>query len=110
MDDFSSPNMSNDYGLPPSPANYIEPGKRPLSSMVPTLVTDHNGDVILVVGAAGGSKITTAVAAVIVRHLWFGESLEDALNEKRLHHQLFPMLIQYESDYDEVINSFLNGE
>lgn len=103
MDDFSSPNMTNDYGLPPSPANYIEPGKRPLSSMSPAIVVDENGDVALVVGGAGGSKITTSVALVILKHLWFGEDLERAMNERRLHHQLFPMAIQYETDFDEVI-------
>lgn len=103
MDDFSSPNQTNDYGLPASPANYIEPGKRPLSSMSPSIVVDENGDVVLVVGGAGGSKITTSVALVILRHLWFGEDLEQAMQVKRLHHQLYPMAIQYETDFDEVV-------
>lgn len=107
MDDFSSPNTTNDYGLPPSPANFIEPGKCPVSSMSPTLVTDKDGNVILIVGAAGGSKITTSVALVIIRHLWFGEDLAKALDESRFHHQLFPMAIQFESDYDEVNIIFL---
>lgn len=103
MDDFSSPNMTNNYfDLPPSPANYIEPGKRPLSSMTPTIVVDKGGDVILVVGAAGGSKITTSVSLVTIRNLWFGEGLGEAIEERRLHHQLFPMAIQYEPDFDKV--------
>lgn len=62
MDDFSTPNASNLYGFPPSPFNFIQPYKRPMSSMCPTVITDSKGDVVLVIGGAGGSKITLATA------------------------------------------------
>lgn len=66
MDDFSTPGKVNDYGIPASPANFIKPGKRPLSSMCPTIVIDKNGDVKMVIGGAGGSKITSALAYVSI--------------------------------------------
>jgi len=64
MNDFSTPGVTNFYGIPSSPANYIEPGKRPMSSMCPTIFTDTNGDFVLGAGAAGGSKITLTTAYV----------------------------------------------
>ncbi len=67
MDDFSTPGVVNSFGVPSSPANYIEPGKRPLSSMCPTIVIDANGDVQLVLGSAGGTRITSAVAYVTIK-------------------------------------------
>lgn len=64
MDDFSTPGKENDFGFQPSPANFIKPGQRPLSSMCPNIILDRNGDVVFVSGSAGGSKITTTVSFV----------------------------------------------
>lgn len=63
LDDFSIPHTNNSFGLPPSIANFISPGKRPLSSSSP-LILERDGQVVLALGAAGGSRIITAVADV----------------------------------------------
>ncbi|XP_050072583.1 scoloptoxin SSD14-like [Anopheles maculipalpis] len=100
MDDFSTPGVVNAYGLSPSPANFIVPQKRPLSSMSPTIITDQLGNVRMVVGGAGGSRITTATTLLILRHLFFKQSLCDAINAPRIHHQLAPMQVEYETGFD----------
>lgn len=66
MDDFSTPGHANGYGLEPSPANFIRPGKKPLSSMSPLILWDDSG-LRLVVGAGGGPRIISAVLTTIYR-------------------------------------------
>lgn len=104
MDDFSSPGIKNYFGLPGCPNNYIVPRKRALNSMSPTIVVDGTGSVRLVLGAAGGTKIITAVAMTIMRTLWFGQNIKEAIDAPRIHHQLVPMHIDYEfGNQDQVI-------
>ncbi|XP_070499721.1 glutathione hydrolase 1 proenzyme-like [Chironomus tepperi] len=110
MDDFSTPGAPNIYGIPPSPANFIKPGKFPLSSMIPTLVIDGNGDVKMIVGAAGGSRIPTGVFSAIFNHLYLKGSLESSLDARRLHHQLTPLDLQFESNFDPDIMKLLNEQ
>lgn len=110
MDDFSTPGKKNAYGFEPSPANFIQPFKRPQSSMCPTIVL-KNGEVEFLVGAAGGSKITASVASTLLRYLLLNEDTYDAVNNKRLHHQLAPMILEYETGYDEaILNTLRNNQ
>lgn len=109
MDDFSSPNITNGFDLPPSPANFIVPGKRPLSSMAPTVVVNERNEVRLVIGAAGGTKITSAIAIAMVFNLWSDYNIKEAIDVQRLHHQLLPMTIQNENEFCPVILNFLRS-
>jgi gamma-glutamyltranspeptidase/glutathione hydrolase/leukotriene-C4 hydrolase len=101
MDDFSTPGFSNAFGFPPSPYNFIWPFKRPLSSSAPVIVVDDEGKVQFVAGASGGSKITTATAQVLLNVLSFCESVRDAVDRPRIHHQLLPDWISGERDYPQ---------
>ncbi|XP_064634499.1 scoloptoxin SSD14-like isoform X2 [Lineus longissimus] len=104
MDDFSTPNKSNQFNLPPSPTNFIHPGKRPMSSMAPTIVTDDvTGDVRLAVGASGGSLIISGASYVALRVLYFNETLMEATNALRIHHQWIPNTIVYENKFDQLV-------
>lgn len=100
MDDFSTPGTVNEFGVPASPANFIKPRKRPMSSMVPTIVVDKDDQPRLIVGAAGGTKITTSTMLVILNNLYFNYSLHDAVYAARVHHQLAPMYIEHEQAFD----------
>ena len=78
MDDFSTPNVTNNYGIPPSEHNFIVPGKRPTSSMAPSIIVDNNNKVKLVLGASGGPRIISAVAYVSFKTA--GLAWEQSLN------------------------------
>lgn len=91
MDDFSTPGAPNGYGLAPSVANFPAPGKRPLSSMSPTIVVDPvAGAVVAAAGASGGPRIITATAQVLLDVLARGASPLEAVEAPRVHHQLTP--------------------
>ncbi len=91
MDDFQARRGApNAFGLVQSDRNLPGPGKRPLSSMTPTIVLDPQGQVELVVGASGGPRIITGVAQVILNIMLYGMSAADAVAEPRIHHQWLP--------------------
>lgn len=90
MDDFSAKvGVANMYGLVGAEANKIEPGKRMLSSMTPTIV-EQNGDLFMVVGTPGGSTIITSVFQTIVNVIEHNQSIDDAVQNCRFHHQWKP--------------------
>ena len=90
MDDFSSkPGVANAFGVVGGDANAIEPGKRMLSSMAPTLVT-RDGKVTLVLGTPGGSRIFTSIFQVLNNLYDYNLPLEKAVAAQRVHHQLLP--------------------
>src|SRR6266702_8854452 len=97
MDDFTSaPGKPNMYGLIQGDANAIQPRKRMLSAMTPSIVTDSTGQVQLIVGSPGGPTIITTVAQVILNVLDQHMSLADVVAAPRIHHQALPDQTFYE--------------
>ena len=96
MDDFSSaPGVPNSDGLIQGEANSIGPGKRPLSSMTPTIVA-QDGKVFLVLGSPGSSKIISTVANVLMGVIDYGMNIQEAVNAPRFHHQWLPDVVDVE--------------
>lgn len=98
MDDFAVQSQPNGFGLWPSPYNYPAPGKRPLSSMAPTIVEQANGTVMLAVGGSGGSRIFPAVLQTMLNLDW-GLNLSGSIEAPRIHHQLLPYTIESETTF-----------
>ncbi len=98
MDDFAvKPGAANLYGLVQGEANAIAPGKRPLSSMSPTIV-EKNGRPVFVLGSPGGPRITTAVLETITNIVDFALTPQQAVAAPRFHHQWLPDTLYYERD------------
>ncbi|KAL9577084.1 MAG: hypothetical protein Q9212_006601 [Teloschistes hypoglaucus] len=105
MNDFSIPNISNVFGYHPSPANYIRPRKRPLSSMSPVIAESTHPalgttPIITILGSAGGSRIITAVVQTALHMLLYNRTAQKAIQKPRLHDQLLPDSTFFEWDFD----------
>ena len=98
MDDFSAkPGSANGYGLIGGTANAIQPKKRPLSSMTPTILFDYNNKPILATGTPGGSTIITIVLQMILNTIEFDMGIAEATAASRIHHQWLPDTVSYEN-------------
>jgi gamma-glutamyltranspeptidase/glutathione hydrolase len=99
MDDFAAqPGQPNMFGLVQGEANAIQPGKRMLSAMSPTVVLDRKGKLLLVAGSRGGPRIITSTSQVILNVLDYRMTLADAMSAPRLHHQALPDSLSIERD------------
>lgn len=100
MDDFSLPGHPNYFGFPPSPSNFIRPGKKPMSSTSPLIIfnEDPKKEGVTTIGAAGGSTIISGVAGVAFRALWLGNTIKKAIDFPRIHNQLQPNVTRCEFD------------
>ena len=108
LSDFSIPKKRNEFGYLPSPANYIRPRKRPMSSVTPTIV-EHvsNNSLYYVIGSAGGSHIITATLQALWHVLDHNMTTLQALKEPRLHDQLVPNVASFEWSFDNATVDFM---
>ena len=98
MDDFTVKiGVPNLYGLVQGEANVIAPGKRPLSSMSPTIVSNAEGKPVMVVGTPGGSRIITAVLHTIINVIDYGMNVQEAVDAPRFHQQWLPDVTNVEN-------------
>jgi len=104
MDDFSTNTTSNQFGLPPSPPNFIRPGKRPLSSMTPTIILDRNNKPIIIAGGSGGPTIITATLQTIINCIDLNMNIRDAIEYPRMHHQNLPNILIIEQNYSSLVD------
>ena len=98
MDDFTvRPGVANQFDLIQGDENLVGPGRRPLSSMTPTIVLDPNGALLMVLGSPGGPRIITALAQTIINVVDFDMNARAAVDAPRVHHQLWPDEIRFET-------------
>ncbi|KAF2831966.1 gamma-glutamyltranspeptidase-like protein [Ophiobolus disseminans] len=112
MNDFSIPGISNAFGYIPSPANFIRPGKRPLSSIAPVIIEHLNASspvqaFYVAIGAAGGSRIITSTVQNVLHVLDGKMSTIEALAQPRIHDQLVPPAVNFEWGFDNATTAFL---
>jgi gamma-glutamyltranspeptidase/glutathione hydrolase len=111
MDDFTAkPGAPNAYGLRQGSQNAIAPGRRPLSSMTPTLVFRPDGTPLLATGSPGGSRIITTVLQVLLNRLVHGLNLASAVAAPRIHSQLWPDQISMEQGISPDTIRLLEGK
>ncbi|OAQ62533.1 gamma-glutamyltranspeptidase [Purpureocillium lilacinum] len=109
MDDFSIPEKNNSYGYVPNQANFIMPGKRPLSSISPVIVEHPDGRLYYAIGAAGGSRIISATIQNLIHVLDSGLTVPQALAQPRLHNQLRPSNTTFEYAYSNSTVSYIGS-
>lgn len=111
MCDFSIPNLGNPFGFAPSPHNFVQAHKRPLSSITPIII-EHasNSSLYASIGAAGGSRIITATIQSLWHVLDHAMGIADALKMPRLHDQLIPNVVGFEVGYDEDVVRDMEGK
>lgn len=99
MDDFAiKPGVKNQFGLTGGKANAIQPGKRMLSSMTPTLV-NKNGTIKMVIGSPGGATIITTVLQQLLNVLIYNQAMQESCDQPRFHHQWLPDLLYLEESW-----------
>ncbi len=109
MDDFTThAHRPDGFNLAPAPWNLVEGGKRPVSSSTPA-VWMVNGRPKLVVGSAGGPRITTSVAQILLNRVWHGMNIQQAVSAPRLHHQWYPDHLEVEPQVSESLRQALRA-
>jgi len=97
MDDFAArPGKENMFGLIQGEKNSVQPGKRPLSSMTPTIVLRKDGSLWFATGARGGPRIISAVLQTVINVIDHGMDIQEAIDAPRIHHQWFPDEMMFE--------------
>ncbi|KAJ3052913.1 hypothetical protein HK102_011812 [Quaeritorhiza haematococci] len=99
MRDFSIPNTTDALNRTSNPRNFPEPGKRPLSSMIPTIIETEGGVPVLIIGGSGGKRIFPSVFEVMVRILDWGMNATEAVKAPRVYHPLTPNVLEVEHGF-----------
>ncbi|KAH7304747.1 gamma-glutamyltransferase 1 [Stachybotrys elegans] len=109
MNDFSIPGVSNAFGYAPNPANFVRPGKRPLSSISPVIAESPDGKLYFCVGAAGGSRIISSTLQNVMHMIDGNLTVAESLSRPRLHDQLVPAVTTFETGYDNGTVEYLHS-